>query len=143
MPLPERVLIDGSAFLALLSVNDASHDLAVQTYERLVDREQELWTTSPTLVRIASLIHERFGVEGLRIFKDSIDGIIHVFWIDGTTYKDALGLITNQLSGGDLGLEESLTSVVAKHLQAYVFTFNNCFGELGIPILPREVQKLC
>lgn len=137
MPLPERVLIDSSAFLALLSENDANHNLAVQTYERLVDREQELWTTSSTLVRVAGLIRERFGIEGLRMFNDSIEGIIRVFWIDGATYQDALGLISSQFSGNDLGLEESLTFVVAKHLQAYVFTFKSYFSELGIPIVPR------
>jgi predicted nucleic acid-binding protein len=137
MPLPERVLIDGSAFIALLSEDDASHNLAVQTYERLVDREQELWMTSSTLVRAAGLIRERFGIEGLRMFNDSIEGIVHVFWIGGATYQDALGLISDQFSGNNLGLEESLTFVVAKHLQAYVFTFNNCFSEVGIPTVPR------
>ncbi len=137
MPLPERIFIDSSAFLAVLSAEDANHNLAVQTYERLVDREQELWMTSFVLVRIGSLIHERVGIKGLHTFNDSMNGIIHVFWIDGTIYQDALGLVLSPTSVAKFGLDESLTLAAAKRLQTHVFTFNSCFSELGIPVLPR------
>lgn len=137
MPLPERVIIDSSAFFTLLSENDPNHILAVEAYRRLVDREQELWTTSSTLVTIAGFILERFGIERLRVFNDSIKGIIHIFWVDGTTYIDALELILSGSSGNDLDIEGSLTVVAARHLQAHVFGFRKCFSEVGIATWPQ------
>ncbi|MGA8849781.1 MAG: hypothetical protein WB564_08195 [Dehalococcoidia bacterium] len=137
MPLPERVIIDSSAFLALLSKNDTNHTLAVEAYGRLVDREQELWTTSSTLVTIVGFILERFGIESLRVFNDSIKGIIHIFWVDGTPYRDALELILSRSLGNDLDIEGSLTVVAARCLQAHVFGFRKCFSEVGIATLPR------
>lgn len=137
MPLPERVIIDSSAFFALLSQNDTNHTLAVEAYGRLVDREQELWTTSSTLVTIVGFILERFGIEGLRVFNDSIKGIIHIFWVDGTIYRDALELILSRSLGNDLDIEGSLTVVAARRLQAHVFGFRKCFSEVGIATLPR------
>lgn len=137
MPLPKRVLIDDSAFLALLSADDTNHHIAVQHYKRLIDRDQELWVTSSVLIRITNWVYSRFGIEGLRIFKDSTEEIVHTFWIDGTTYQNALELMENTPTRSTLGLEESLVSVASSYLQAYVFTFNNCFSELGIPVIPR------
>lgn len=40
MVLPERVLIDTSAFYTLHSATDRFHSRANVTYERLLDREQ-------------------------------------------------------------------------------------------------------
>ncbi len=61
MPLPEKVIIDTSAFYALMSANDSFHRRAADTYERLIDREQELWTTSYALVETMALVHRRLG----------------------------------------------------------------------------------
>ena len=93
--------------------------------------------TSSVLIRITNWVYSRFGIEGLRIFKDSTEEIVHTFWIDGTTYQNALELMENTPTRSTLGLEESLVSVASSYLQAYVFTFNNCFSELGIPVIPR------
>ena len=39
MPLPERILVDTSAFYALVSANDSFHQGAESAHERLIDRE--------------------------------------------------------------------------------------------------------
>jgi len=137
MPLPERVIIDSSAFYALLTENDANHTLAEKAYERLVDREQELWITSSTIVTIAGFILKRFGIESLRVFNDSTEGIIHIFRVDRTTYRDALELILSGSLGNDLDIEGSLTVVAARNLQAHLFSFRKCFSEVGIATWPR------
>jgi predicted nucleic acid-binding protein len=132
--------MDYSALLALLSVNDANHSLAVRTYERLLDREQELWIASSTLYRTAGLIYKRYGINGLCMFNDSMDGIINIFWTDKATYKAALELTGSQFPENHWRFDESLVCVVAKHLQAYVFTFNGYFGAIGMAVVPRLVS---
>ena len=69
MVLPERVLIDTSAFYALRSATDLFHNRASVAYERLLDREQELWTTSYTLVETVALLHRRLGFEVVSEFR--------------------------------------------------------------------------
>ena len=61
MPLPKHVLIDDSAFLALLSADDTNHHIAVQHYKRLIDRDQELWVTSSVLIRITNWVYGRLS----------------------------------------------------------------------------------
>lgn len=137
MPLPERVLIEDSAFIALLESTDPNHAVAVRTYQRLLDREQELWMTSLTAIRTAGAVQLHFGRDGLRVFNESIEGIIHVFWVDPATYQKALATIADRQVGDNLTVEDSLTLTVAKLLRAYVFTFNAHFARLGIATVPR------
>jgi hypothetical protein len=73
MAIPERVLVDTSAFYALLSSTDEFDERARTAYERLLDREQELWTTSYILVEMAALTHRRLGFEALETFVRSVD----------------------------------------------------------------------
>ncbi len=70
MALAERVLVDTSAFYALYSASDLFHDRAKVAYERLVDREQELWTTSYTLVETVALLHKRLGFDVVSKFSE-------------------------------------------------------------------------
>lgn len=136
MPLPERVIIDGSTFCALLTVPDANHQLAVYTYERLIDREQELWTTSYVLIESLSFARKRLGFEATRVFAESIRDIVHIFWIESIVYEEAWEQLMHIQSTG-LSLVDWLTAVIAKRLRAYVFTFNKRFAELGMAVLPR------
>ena len=138
MPLPERVLIDSSAFYALLTEDDANHMSAKKAYGRLIDREQEIWAISSTLVTIADFILERFGVESVRVFNNSIQGIIHTYQIDGTHYTDALEQIWSGSSVNDLDIEGSLSIVAARHLHAHIFGFRKCFSEVGIATWPQD-----
>ena len=49
MALPEKIVVDTSAFYALISVDDEFHSRAEANYEVLKDREVEPWTTSYAL----------------------------------------------------------------------------------------------
>jgi len=136
MPLPERILIDHSAFCAILSSDDVNHDLAVQVYERLIDREQEIWVASSTIIKVVNSLHREFGIQSLLDFKDSIDGVMNIIWLEGIIYRDALALAAKH-AGNDVAIDDYITCIVAQRLQAYVFTFNSCLDKMGIPTLPR------
>lgn len=136
MPLPERVIIDDSAFYALLSLTDTNHEEAVHTYERLLDREQELWTTSCVLIEILSFIQNHLGFEPVRVFEESIRDIVHISWAESTVYQEALEQMVNVQAKG-LPFINWITAVTAKRLRAYVFTFDKGFAELGMAVLPR------
>lgn len=136
MPLPERVTLDRSAFYVLLSLDDTNHQLATSTYERLIDREQELWTTSCILTEVLSFARDRHGSEIMRILAESLRDVVHIYWVDGSVFEEAWNKMIDGHSP-ELNMVDFITSVVARRLRSYLFTFNKGFAELGIPILPR------
>ena len=73
MALPDRVLVDTSAFFALCSASDLFHSKASLAYERLIDREQELWTTSYALVETIALLHRRLSLKSSRSSRSGVD----------------------------------------------------------------------
>ena len=137
MPLTEqRVLMDTSAFYALLSTNDSFHQRAKVTYERLIDREQELWTTSYILVETFALVHRRLGFQVLSEFMESIEGNLRVFWVESTVHAEAWKRLTaNQGSG--LSFVDWTAALVSRMIEAHVFTFDTGFANQGIAVLPR------
>lgn len=95
MPLPERVLIDTSAFYALISTTDIFHTRASWTYRGLLDRAQEVWTTSYMLVETVALVHRRLGFEPLRSLMDVVEQAVEVFWVEHSLHTAAW----NQFAG--------------------------------------------
>lgn len=136
MPRPERVLIDTSAFYALISASDDFHNEARQTYEGLIDREQELWTTSYILVEMTALVHRRLGFDPLRTFMEGIENIVQVFWVDRTVHNEAWKQLLAS-HGAGLSFVDRTTALAAGHLRAHVFTFDRGFVQQGIPVMPQ------
>ncbi len=136
MPLPERVLIDTSAFYALQSSTDVFHERARDTFERLIDREQELWTTSYALVETIALVHRRLGFQVLTKMIESLQGNLSVFWVDSTIHTEAWKRLTAS-QGSGLGFVDWTTALVSSELGAYIFTFDRGFANQGIAVLPR------
>ena len=136
MPRPERVLIDTSAFYALISANDDFHNEAKEAYEVMIDREQELWTTSYVLVEVIALVHRRLGFDPLRIFMEVIAQAVQVFWVDLTIHNEAWRQLVASRGMG-LSFVDRTTALAAGHLRAHVFTFDRGFIQQGIPVIPR------
>ncbi len=136
MPLPDRVLIDTSAFYALISIDDRFHVRSKQLYEGLLDWGQELWTTSYILVEMANLVHRRLGIEALMAFVDSVNGVVQIFWVEQTVHSKAWDQLVTQRNAG-LSFVDWSTVVSASRLKAHVFTFDSGFAAQGIPVLPR------
>lgn len=137
MAISDRVVIDTSAFYALSSGGDRFHDSARHTFERLIDRERELWTTSYALVETIALMQNRLGFAALSDFMNGIDGLVSVFWIDSALHSRALALLTaNQ--GAGLSLVDWTVALVSRRLAAQTFTFDSDFAnQQGLYAIPR------
>ena len=136
MPLPEKVIIDTSAFYALMSAKDAFHSRAADTYEQLIDREQELWTTSYVLVETMALVHRRLGFGIFAEFVKGIDGTVRVFWVESAVHKQALSQLTAS-QGAGLSFVDWTVELVSQILNAHIFTFDRGFAERSLPVIPR------
>ena len=135
MALPDRVLIDTSAHYALLSDSDSYHSQARDTFERIVDRDQELWTTSYVLVECMALVHRRLGFSVLSQFITYVESSVSVFWIERTTHAQALiQLIDSQGSG--LSFVDWTIALASDAMRAPVFTFDRGFANRGYSVIP-------
>ena len=76
------VYIDTSAFYALASSSDVFHDSAKKIYQRLLQDNKHLITTSYVLIETIALIHRRLGFEVLETFVDSIQEVVEIIWVD-------------------------------------------------------------
>ncbi len=133
MALADRVLIDTSAFYALVSGNDVFHGRARRLYERLIDWERELWTTSYVLVETFALIHRRLGFQTLESLVQSLD-TLQVLWIGSDLHHEAWKELAARRGTG-LGFVDWTTALAAKRLRAHVFTFDEGFGREALPVI--------
>ena len=89
LPMPDRIVIDTSAFYALISTNDSYHEKAKDYYEKILDREYELFTTSYVLVESSALVHHRLGFMPLKVLMESIQLVVKIIWIDNIIHNEA------------------------------------------------------
>ncbi len=130
------MLIDTSALYAIRSANDQFYDRAKATYEHLVNTNQEIWTTSYTMVETVALLHRRLGFEvGSEFSEWSLDSNLQVLWIDGRIHAEAWDrFMAGQ--GRGLSFVDWTTAVVSREIGAPVFTFDQDFVSEGLPIVP-------
>ncbi len=131
-----RVLIDTSAFYALLSSSDLFHEDAKDAYQLLVNREHSLWTTSYTLVETLALVQRRLGSDVVVEFADWQKSSVETYWISQRIHDEALARFVQSGASG-LSFVDCATAVASRELDAHVFTFDRGFAQAGLPVVPR------
>ena len=130
----DKILIDTSAFYALVSASDESHLEAKAIYGRLVDQKVELYTSSYIFVESAALIQHRLGLPALKTFVESLKESLHFLWIDERTHWQAWEIL-KESPGRRLSFVDCTTVVLANALGATVFAFDEDFRQQNIPLL--------
>ncbi len=131
----DRVLIDTSAFYAIVSDADIFHQRAVHTYTWLIDRRAELYTTSYILLEATALIHRRLGFQTLTNFMDVVRDDVNVLWVDRRAHWRGWELLRER-TGRALSFVDCVTIVVAQSLNTKLFAFDEDFSREGLPVLP-------
>ena len=137
MPLPERVVIDTSAFYALAADDDLFTRSAVETYDRMVDRNLELWTTSYALLETIALIHRRLGFAALSRFLETIEPDVRIHWIDGEIHSIAIREFMSSMGSG-MSLVDWTVVLAAQLKSAQVFAFDRGIANSGATLVSIE-----
>ena len=132
----ERVVVDSSAFFALVAEDDAFHQQAADYYRLLLEREQELWTTSYVLSETIALLQRRHGFESARRFSAMIEGRVRIHWVEGVLHEEAWRRLSAR-HGAGLNFVDWTVAVVAENMNAQIFTFDSDFSNQGYSVVPR------
>ena len=84
------VFVDSSAFVAFLIAEDAQHDAACATWDRLSDAEDRLVTTNYVVVESCSLLHRRSGMSIVRAFLSEVVPVVAIEWVDVAVHSAAV-----------------------------------------------------
>ena len=130
-----NILVDTSAIFALLSPDDRFHAQSRDIFSELVERGDQLYTTSYVLVESSALIHRRLGFEVLRLFIQSMHGVWETIWIDRSTHEEIWTRMRAK-DGVRLSLVDWSVVVSAERTRSAIFAFDSDFSLEGLEVIP-------
>jgi uncharacterized protein len=85
-----QVLIDTSAFYAVLDRDDNNHHQARGMWATLLDRRTALVTTNYIVVETCALVQNRLGLDAVRTFSQDMLAVVEVRWIGPELHSSAM-----------------------------------------------------
>jgi predicted nucleic acid-binding protein len=130
-----RVLIDTSAFLAIIHRDDKNHTTAKAIWHRLIHENVTLICTNYIIVESFALIQSRLGMTAVRAFEENIVPILHIEWVDQTLHQAGIAAFLTS-NRRHLSLVDCISFETARQLGLNtVFAFDQHFVEQGFTCL--------
>jgi predicted nucleic acid-binding protein len=130
------IYVDTSAFLALVNEDDPNHDQAMQTWDQLIQDEQELICNNYILVETISLVQRRVGLKAVSILHNDILPFVAVEWLDEKLHNTIVKSVL-KTNRRQLGLvDTSSFDTMYRHGVKTAFTFDSHFSEQGFDVIP-------
>lgn len=130
------ILVDTSAFFALLDLDSDDRAPAAAAFQRLQADGEKLLTHEHVVVETISLVQRRLGMGALRRFVDDLLPLVDIEWVDPALHAEAREAL---LAGGQRGV--SLVDwmsflVMRRRGVATAFAFDDDFAAQGFTTLP-------
>ncbi len=130
------IYVDTSAFLALMNKSDLDHERAMQTWQRLIEEEQELICNNYVLVESIVLIQRRIGIEAVSILHNNIIPFIEVEWLDETLHNAVVKSVI-KTNRRQVSLVDSASfDTMRRHNVETAFAFDSHFADQGFEVIP-------
>ena len=84
------VFVDTSAVLAFLDAGDPFHARAREAWDRLLQEDEQLVTSSYALVETYALVQSRLGMGAVQTVAEDIAPLLRVRWLDEGVHAVAL-----------------------------------------------------
>ncbi len=130
------ILIDTSAFLALLDKADIFHEKAIDTWISLLTANEDLITNSYVLVESVAVIQNRIGLDAIRELNENILPHIEIDWIDEKKHILSLERVLTANRRQLSLVDNSAFNTMQNFGITEAFTFDNHFAEEGFTVLP-------
>lgn len=130
-----NVVVDTSAFLALLDASEKNHEQARRIWAQLVEQEALLFCTSFVLVETAALVQNRLGLSQLRAFHENVFPFLRVLWVDSSLYNAGMTTLLTA-NRRRLSLVDCVTfAAMGQTGLNSAFAFDAHFSEQGFDVL--------
>ena len=131
-----KIFIDTAALFSLVATEDVKASIAVDTWEKIIQANNELITNNYVIVECTSLVQRRLGLEFVRHLQTKILPFVETDWINEEQHSLAVLRIldTNRrsLSLVDCSAFETMYRLGIKT----AFTFDHHFREEGFEVIP-------
>ncbi len=130
------LFVDTSAFLAVLDSQEARHPAARETWQQLIQANEQLVVNNYVLVETFALLQNRLGRLAVNEFQRAAVPLLHIDWIEAEGHSASLAALlgANQRR---LSLVDCSSFYTIRRLGLErVFTFDHHFREQGFTCLP-------
>lgn len=137
------VFIDATAWLAILDENNINYNIAREFYEKLLDQNSRLVTSSVVIDETLSALKSNFGNEFAQKFLEIIDESVlsinlKVDWISRRIRRNALNNFLKS-SSGDLQLRHYYINESLKRKKVdIVFSYDQNLKSFDFPVMPQH-----
>jgi predicted nucleic acid-binding protein len=130
------ILIDTSAFLALLDMKDIYHERATQKWITLLREGQECITNNYIVLESIAVIQKRLGLEAIQELTENILEHLQIIWVDEAQHRQALETVIF-INRRQLSLVDCTAFQTMRHLRIETaFTFDSHFRDEGFNVIP-------
>jgi uncharacterized protein len=131
-----KVLIDTSAFYALLDRDDENHEPAKRAWAEIMHEEYELVASNYVVVETLALLNSRIGANAARGFQEELVPVIHVECVTPDLHRLAVTALF-AVSKHQLSLVDCVSFELMRALGIRTaFTFDAHFVGHGFDIIP-------
>jgi predicted nucleic acid-binding protein len=132
------VFVDTSAFYALLVRSETSHHPVRSAFERLLEAERPIWTTSFVLVETMALLQHRIGLDAAHDFDEDIVPLLTVVWVDEEWYRRGVARLRRE-DRRHLSLVDCVSfEVMTRTGLSTALAVDPHFGDAGFDVVPRS-----
>ncbi len=134
-----RVLIDSSAYLAVLDGTDSFHDEALALTARLLQARYRHYLTNSLLFEAHALIMRSLGIyAGQRFLRDVTGSTAVIIRVRQADERRAIEII-ERYQDKDFSFTDALSFVVMERLRIpLAFTFDQHFAQYGLNVLTED-----
>ncbi len=132
------VLVDTSAFFAILDDDDAFADRAAVTLSALRAQAVSLMTHEYVLLEAVSLVQSRLGMSAVRRFVDDLLPLVDITWVDPVLHHQARETMLSVGRRGVSIVDWTSFAVMRRLGLTTAFTFDADFAAEGFAVIPSS-----
>jgi len=133
-----NILVDTSAFLAVLDQRDLNHPAAKARWIEMLNRGDELVSHNYILVETSAVVLRRLGLDAVRVFERDVVPVLRLVWVTREIHEAAAGahLVAARRT---LSLVDCVSFEVMRRTGVLTaFAFDRHFREYGYETIPSE-----
>lgn len=133
-----NILVDTSAFLAVLDQRDLNHPAAKARWIEMLNRGDELVSHNYILVETSAVVLRRLGLDAVRVFERDVVPVLRLVWVTREIHEAAAGahLVAARRT---LSLVDCVSFEVMRRTGVLTaFAFDRHFRQYGYETIPAE-----